>query len=740
MIHTIADDLFAYLMRGVSGARFESFAKLLFAQVFGEKFVPLGGIHDGGADGALSSYIQEVQGKIGTFVQFTTTADGAAKGKVIQTIEALRKAGREPKQLIYATSTSLPKSDVIAQDVYDTESVMVQFRDFERIKNYVNADQKNSRIFKEFFHGEITSLTKASHLEVAAINEFASDPTVYVFLNYELQVKSKKNHLNEKVLDALIFWSLRDSDPDKKILVDRKTIHKTIGELFQQASSILLPQINDRLSALIKRDGSGLERLRYYKSSDCFCLPFEMRTTLASEASTVVLLQEKFRQSMGDRIKNGESVEISASALNICIELVFLTVHRYFVDQGVLLAAFLEKRLDSIRISDQVVEDIMVSALAELNNPKSLSPSLFGASLNALRGLFYHPSDLERKYLSYLSRTSCLLVTMQTAPRLLEYFNRMGGNFRLLVGTDMLIKAISERYIDEDNKQVARILYMCKRLGSELILAEPVLDEVFTHLHATDLEFRNHFSEQEKYIPNDITIDSDRIMIRAYFHSRRQANGPRSWQNFIDQLVTPEALRKKSETARAELKGALIQKFSMRFISREELESSVDRSKVEKLAMELDEAREIKHKDLSYNDALMAYATYSQRRKNNESAIYDGFGFRTWWLTKETHVLSLSRDLIASENNTPYIMRPEFILNFISISPKAADLRAMYANLLPTTAGLQLGKHLSADVMHNLLGDAAAWADTPPERISTKIISTANKLKHDQYKQYLDNV
>ena len=84
----------------------------------------------------------------------------------------------------------------------------------------------------------------------------------------------------------------------------------------------------------------------------------------------------------------------------------------------------------------------------------------------------------------------------------------------------------------------------------------------------------------------------------------------------------------------------------------------------------------------------------------------------------------------------PYIMRPEFILNFVALALKAADVRKSLADLLPTTAGLQLGQHLQPDVMHSLLRDAAEWARITPERVSVLMSDKVNRLKHDRFKQH----
>ena len=49
-IQTVSDKLFDYLISNISGEQFESLAKRLFSAIDGDEYVPLGGMHDGGAD------------------------------------------------------------------------------------------------------------------------------------------------------------------------------------------------------------------------------------------------------------------------------------------------------------------------------------------------------------------------------------------------------------------------------------------------------------------------------------------------------------------------------------------------------------------------------------------------------------------------------------------------------------------------------------------------------------------
>lgn len=740
-IKPVSEDLFRYVMRDIPGLRFEAFAKLVFSAIYGEEFLPLGGIHDGGADGVMSAYVQEVQGKANTFIQFSATDAGSAKGKIKDTIASLKKVGRTPHQVIYATSEALPKADLMVSEAFERDSVLVQVRDYERLKGYVNGDQKVNDAFYKAFATEISELATAANLSLPSVSEYANDPTVYVFLNHELRDRFSRDRLNSRVLDALIYWALRGTDPDRNIRLKREMVGAAICDIFPTAKSVLLPNLNSRLEELSKKDSAGLERLRHYRADDSFCLPFEMRRTLAAEAAEFEGRQMRFRQSLSTRLSEVAEGRLTPAVIKDCVELVFATVHLYFVDQGVVLAAFLEGHLETIKLSDQIVEDTMVKALAKIEHRGRITPNLFGACIGMLRGIFYRTTAAEREYLAYLSRTSCLLVTMQSAPKLLEYLNKMGGNFRLLVGTDLLIKSLSEQYVDKEFMQVTNLLLVCKQLGAELILTEPVLEEVFTHLHAVDLEFQNHYAKQEPYLKAAEISECNRILIRAYLHASRSSAGPKSWRAYVNNMTDPDGLRGKSGPARTALRGLLAQRFGMKYMSTEDLEKTVPAKKVEALAERLGNERgSYKHAELSKNDALMVYATYAQRSINKEVGIYDGFGFRTWWLTKETHVLSMTGELVQAQGGVPYIMRPEFILNFVALAPKAADVRQAFADFLPTTAGLQLGQYLDDSVMHSMLDHVDEWAQLPPERVSVILGEKVNRLTHDRYKRYVHNI
>lgn len=738
-VHRVTDKLFDYLTKDLSGESFEALAKILFAAELGEEFVPLGGIHDGGADGFIELRLG-VGKKPGTFLQFSVTERNRAKAKIRQTIEALRKVGREPKHLVYATNQSLPKQDVLSEAIFEEYQVLLTVKDLDRLRQLVNSEPRANDDFLNFFAAEILAVKHSAESLSGSVNQFVQDPTVFAFLDYELRERFVQDHLQDRILDSLIYWALRETDPDAGRMMNRDEIAKAINAVFPTAVSVLTPRMNIRLAELSKKVQGETERVRHHKSQDLFCLPFEMRKQLAERALEESKLQDDFLACIRQRLVSQTKSPRSAEVENIGISLIYAAVHDYFVEQGLILAAYLENKVQSITISDQIIERQVEHVLASFPDTACISPTLIEDALHVLRGVFYTPSDVERLYLGYLSRTSLLFMTIQKSPRMIEYFNQMAGNFRLLVGSDILIKAMSEQQLSPQCRQVEILLRACLEMGAKLVLTESVLEEVFTHLHAVDLEYRNHYLPNEAYLsPNDVS-ECDRIFIRAYYYSRFEGKKV-GWDSFINQFLDVAALRSKSEKGRAELKGLLALRFHMEYLSKDELTLGIDQTGVGQLAEKLAEARGLgKNEVLSHNDALMVYAVYRQRKTHKEQAIYDGFGYRTWWLTKETWVLNFTAPLVIKEGGVPYIMRPEFILNFIALAPKAAHVRRSFKELLPTTVGLQLGQHLKPEVMHELLSGTTEWASLSPERVTVIIGERVNRLKHDRLKRYLANV
>ena len=85
-------------------------------------------------------------------------------------------------------------------------------------------------------------------------------------------------------------------------------------------------------------------------------------------------------------------------------------------------------------------------------------------------------------------------------------------------------------------------------------------------------------------------------------------------------------------------------------------------------------------------------------------------------------------------------MRPEFILNFLSIAPSCEQVRETYKNVFPSTLGIELGHRLNDEVFHQILGRVAEWKGKDPGRVSALVSDLSDQLKSDQFKAYDETV
>jgi hypothetical protein len=607
-------------------------------------------------------------------------------------------------------------------------ALVVRVRDWDSVLRLINESETTTKVFDEHFRREIFELTNERAPKAVNSIDLVSDPSVYAFLQFERSERFSKGGLLAPIVDSLVYWALRETDPEVPRLLSRSDLKVRLALLLPAAASSLLPNVDGRLRVLSTKDGGGNQRVRHYRDADSFCLPHAMRAELATQSVKELALRAELMRSLAERAKQHGATEPNTVA-KVCER----ALYRHFHEQGLILAAFLEKRLEGITIFDQIVEEEL---RASVGAGVQLSKESYAAALRVLQRVLYTPTDAENEFLHRLSKTTLLLFTLKHNPRLIEYFNQMSGKFRLLVGADILVKALSETFLPSEHRHVTNLLKVAKACGATLILTEPVVNEVFTHLHATHLEFRNYYADQEPYISSALASQSDRIMIRTYFYAKLLMNRVAGWRTFVEMFVEFDDLANRTSRGESQLQAFLCKTYELEPLLRVDLARGVDMNRVEALAGALEGKKEI----LAKNDALMCFAVYAQRARGGEQAIYDGFGVRTWWLTKEAFLLQHTGAIVKEHGGTPFIMRPEFLLNFLSNSPKAADVDPVVRELLPSHVGLQIGQHLNPGHMHKLLRHVDDWKALPDARREIRITEAVDQLKYDRLKRYESNL
>lgn len=721
-----SNDVIHIALDAAEGFPFERFAQALFAHITGSSFVPTGGLADGGADGIVSE-LSASGGRPNSFFQASIRKD--IETKIRDTVRRLRAIGRDVRVLTHFTSQPVSKFDLLEANLSDELDVSIRIRDASFIASHVNDDATTAEIFRENLSHYASYLQHVGSSKLIPTSAHVKSPAVYTFLSQEIERRNGDTSSLDAMIDALILWALEGTDPDKGIFMKRDEVFARIVEELPSVAELIDTSIGSRLEEL---SGKGTRLVRWHKKEDVFCLPFETRLTIEADNASDVLLVEAVLESLRGRLV--ASGDLGEKEIESAAAIALRVLQSTFESQGLEFASFLrDPAADTAHpeIATAIAVQLQSADVTGIAAVRMGPPILAG-----LRGVLYNSNDVERQYLQRLSNTYTLLFILNTEPRLLEFFQEMTGDFYLYVGADQILKALSEQFLDESDQMARNALRIAARLGATLVLTAPVLEEVVSHFRRCDYEWQNHISKSEDHIGYELARNVQPIMLRAYLYARinptLQAR-PKSWQSFVNQFCTYDALHYSG--GESDFLGYLVKKFSMEYVSVEDLEDLVDVEKVAELARQLEPTKA--RRELADNDALVAHAVYGRRSAEKELASTNEFGFSTWWLTGESSILRHTKNLVKSNRGARYMMRPEFLLHFVTLAPSAKETKDAFSKIFPTLLGIRLAKRLDEGAFHAVMDKVDEAGELDDARRSTAIAGIVDKLKSDFTKTYL---
>ena len=713
----------------IKGTPFEEFGNEFLPAILGINYIPAGGYHDGGSDGLVRQEVYESRKKDTHFIQISV--DKSFKTKIKNTIKRLKEVGRSPKKLTYFTSQHIPNIDLVENEIYEETDVFLKIYDLNWILGNLNKDA----------HTKSAYLNKVQHFEQSLLqnihqNEPSNDNTAaYVFLRQEIQENSGDISLVNAAADSLILWSLEGTDPDKDKFLTIEEIKKKIFSQIPAAKNIIGGALKIRLDALSQKSNPNGREVRYHKNPDRYALPYDTRMLLNDQIIEDEALKVDVIESFENRLSDINQEDEFSDQINDLAKIALRTIQITFEEEGLEFSHFLtnqDSNNEKLHIDDHIEQ-----AVEKLEYDPSTVMKYRDSILDCLKGAFYCSEECERLYFSKLSQTYALLFSLRAEPRIIEFFQNMGSDFRLLVGTDIIVKALSERFLHPEDQQSRNMLKMLKQAGSDLLLTEPVLEEVLHHIRTSDFEFKNEFMDFENAVlPYDLSRHAKKILIRAYLYAKEscpvEEEKPRTWENYIHKIIDYGDLHKAQ--AIEQIKRYLMNEFGFIFIDNQYIDEKLDNEKVEELTKLI---AEDKQKDeLARNDAKLALLVYQQRRKLHESSNTSQFGFKTWWLTEETRILRHTRELVKVNSGSRYMMRPQFILYFFSLAPSMASVRNTYSSIFPSLLGIRLASRVKNEVFSEMIKNLKEAAKEDPAKLNSNVSIMADKIKGDFRKSY----
>ncbi|MDX8390208.1 MAG: hypothetical protein R8M38_06930 [Mariprofundaceae bacterium] len=374
------------------GFPFEQFANDFLASIDGTGFVPVGGTSDGGADGIYDEGLFSTDKK-GAFYQISTEKNHRAKIK--KTVDRLVEFGRSPQRIIYVTSQVIGTYDSEEEHLSDKHNVFIRIRDAKWVLSHLNNCEATKKAYYTHLARYTDFLRDLDKGQSLRVSQNISHPSVYVFLQQQVENKEQDKHLTKAVADSLILWALNKTDPDAGKLITREKIRESINTNLPWAKNIIGSMINDRLKVLARKGGHGGKKINHHTKDDKFCLPFETRQLIATEKAN----DESLRLDVTNEITSSDLLsDYEPEEKSLIAKLCLNVMQDFFEKEGLNCSRFLneDEAVDNGKdylientVSDRVVGILSESALNE-EKQHEFNPILCELS----RRLFYQSTSL----------------------------------------------------------------------------------------------------------------------------------------------------------------------------------------------------------------------------------------------------------------------------------------------------------------------------------------------------------
>jgi hypothetical protein len=736
-INITPDLVLKTLADNTDGFLFENFAQTFYSALSDNNFKPVGGLHDGGADGINEDVgLYEEENKNTSFMQ--VSIDKKPKYKIKRTIKRLKEYGRDVKKLTYVTSIIVSDIDKIEDEIFDEFEVRVKIRDAKYIAHNIQYSRQTESAFKENLLATYDFLRNFGNsslmMQTSKQLHDSNLPFLFAFIQRELDNKTDRSSMVNSLTDSLIIWALEDTDPDQTLFMSSQQVLDKILETLPTTKTFIKGTLYHRLEALSKTvTEHGRKVIQFHKKSNGFCLPYETREKILTQNIEDETLFLEVQKAFFEQLESYESA-LSREKLEELVQVLLKVLHITFENEGLEFVAFIDN--PEIEFSKHSLVYNIEQALDAIGYTGNCIIEK-EVLIRLLSYIFYESHDPKIKnYLNKLSETYILLLSLKADNRVVDYFEKMSEEFNLVVGSDMLVRALSENLLDPEGQSTTNMLKIIKDSKSSLLCTEYILDEVWNNLITSDWEYKNHFSSIDKYIKIEIARESSKILIRSYFYHKLLNDHPKikAWPSFIEQFCDYNDLHKAN--GREQLKKYLIYKFNLEMIGDKEISSLIDSKEVEELTEKLKSVK--KTEELALHAATTVDLVYKIRDRDKETGNGNQFGYKTWWLTGEKTTMRFTGDLV-KQNFGFYIIRPEFLLHYIALVPSRRDVKQTYKSVFPTLLGIKLSGRVEPDEYHKLLDRIKKYSEDEPARLKVKIEEEINKLKGDFIRDYDDS-
>lgn len=690
---------------------FEDFGSRFLSAVLGNEFIPVGGTRDKGIDGFQHVLYQK--DRVKKIFQLTIEQDYLEK--IEDTAVKLLANNIDYQSLTYVTNRKLSEKDRICDDFFDKHDKTLRIFDqiwFETNCNYSEGTIRAYNIFVDSYLHEYNSPGKSS-----IVSNLDGDSRIYVFLRQQLDKKKNSDGIDVILADTLILYALEGTDPDKEIFKTKDEIFDTIKKLVKFEPKLIEETIIDRLDVLSKKQE---KKINHHAKIESFCLPYSTREEIRERNFIDSDLHETFIEQTGLKLR--KYLKESTTIIRNLSVLIDETINKIYYHQGLEFSNFILSG-ESENAIEKELSDVISKVVDESTVINKNKQSVKVALTMTVRDIVYNGTVEQKKYLSSLSNTYMMMFMLQCDPKVATFFQTLAGQLRIFVGNSIIIPALSEFYLEESNKRHWKLLVGCNKAGVKLIVNDSIIDELVDHFRRLRNSYYSNYHEIEAfYLDDEIeTLYIDKILIRAYFYAKLRGR-VQNFDQFLDNFISPDL-----SSAKNDLIEYLFEEFGINYCSNTSLEVTIDQDEVTTLSTALETSKG-KPKNAE-KDVDLILTVYGLREKDNESSSTTVFGYKTWWLSKDSLTYKDLKRKFGDKYPISCYIRPDFLYNYIALAPNKEEVDGLYEEIFPTLLGVNLSYHLPREINDYVTKVIGEHKDRNPKRVKSIIRRLTEDLK-----------
>ena len=710
----INQDAFEYAISKIDdGFIFEFFAQSFLSGLIGYDFIPVGGTKDKGIDGI--QHLFGVGSDAKTIVQISTESN--TQNKIDNTINKLNENKVSFERLRFVTNRNVNNIDSIVENIYKTYGKQLIIHDIKWFKTNCNSNQSVINSYNAFSTKYLYEYDLPGKHKV--ISNLDEDPRLYVFLRQQFDSDRPDHDIDSLLVDSLIMYSLEGTDPDKGIFLSKDQVRDKIRKYIKFDIRLLDQKIDQRLATLTTKP----RKIKYHTQTKAYCLPYETRLEIQNRNLLDEKLAEQFFEETESFLK--QKLKVVGITVRDMSGLISSIINSIFYRQGLEFSNFVLNR-DSTATFEQNLQSVVSKAVDESPVVPANKEKVKELILITIRDIIYNGSETQSRYLRSLSKTYLMMFMLHWEPKISVYFHSLASELKIFIDNSILIPAFSEYYLESKNRRHWNLLMGAKKAGISMFINDALLNELITHFKMIKNKYEKYYRETEDFYLNDDIelLYIDEILIRAYFYARKRES-IKSFNDFLDNFINP-----KMRNIRDEVVEYLREEFGIIHVSNESWNIKVDQVEKERLVAELKSRKSNETK--ANNDAEMILAIYYLRARDNETASSGIFGYKTWWLSKDTNTYIAVENVFKKKKyEISCYIRPDFIFNYIALMPSEAEVKSAYEELFPTMLGVNLSYHLPHEVSTTVRHKLLDFRGRSPIRVRQILKDLSNRLKSD---------